>query len=119
MKSFQSLVRLTISRPEFVRCSLGDPNYGIDECQSRGLSYVVPLKITLQLQFRDKKDYQGPGEIRRSEVYMGEIPLMVEQGTFIINGSERVIFSQLRFSPGISFKTFHVVGFGSNLKFAL
>ena len=109
MKSFQSLVRLTISRPEFVRCSLGDPNYGIHECQSRGLSYVVPLKITLQLQFRDKKDYQGPGEI----------PLMVEQGTFIINGSERVIFSQLRFSPRISFKIFHVVGFGSNLKFAL
>merc|ERR1712098_543097 len=71
--------------------SLGDPKYDILECQSRGFSYVVPLKITFQLRYHESKDDQGPGEILRSEVYMGEIPLMTEQGTFIINGSERVI----------------------------
>merc|ERR1712098_187136 len=83
--------------------SLGDPKYDILECQSRGFSYVVPLKITFQLRYHESKDDQGPGEILRSEVYMGEIPLMTEQGTFIINGSERVIVNQLHRSPSAPF----------------
>ncbi|MDP7280430.1 MAG: DNA-directed RNA polymerase subunit beta, partial [Candidatus Poribacteria bacterium] len=74
-----------VSSLEFISYSLGDPKYDIPECQSRGFSYVVPLKITFQLRHHDSKDDQGPGEILQSEVYMGEIPLMTEQGTFIIN----------------------------------
>ena len=92
-----------VSSLEFISYSLGNPKYDIFECQSRGFSYVVPLKITFQLRHHGQKDDQGPGEILQSEVYMGEIPLMTEQGTFIINGSERVIVNQLHRSPSATF----------------
>lgn len=85
-----------VSSLEFISYSLGHPKYDILECQLRGFSYVVPLKITFQLCHHNTKI--------QSEVYMGEIPLMTDQGTFIINGSERVIVSQLHRSSGVMFK---------------
>ena len=88
---------------DFIGYTLGDPKYDIEECQARGFSYAVPLKITFQLRHQNKEE-QGPSEILESEVYMGEIPLMTEQGTFIINGSERVIVNQLHRSPSATFK---------------
>ena len=88
---------------DFIGYTLGAPKYDIEECQARGFSYAVPLKITFQLRHQNKEE-QGPSEILESEVYMGEIPLMTEQGTFIINGSERVIVNQLHRSPSATFK---------------
>ncbi len=94
---------------QFVSYSLGDPKYDINECQSRGFSYALPVKVRVQLVLREKDEDAGEGqpievkEIQENEVYMGEIPLMTENGTFIINGSERVIVSQLQRSPGATF----------------
>ena len=94
---------------QFVSYSLGNPKYDINECQSRGFSYVLPVKIRVQLVLREKDEDAGESqpievkEIKENEVYMGEIPLMTENGTFIINGSERVIVSQLQRSPGATF----------------
>ncbi|MFH1857927.1 MAG: DNA-directed RNA polymerase subunit beta [Candidatus Omnitrophota bacterium] len=88
---------------EFVNYSLGKPKYDIDECQKRRMTYAAPLKVKLRL--RTKKD------VREQEVYMGDIPLMTETGTFIINGDERVVVSQLHRSPGVSFEeTLHPNG---------
>ena len=88
---------------EFVSYSLGKPKYNIDECQKRGMTYAAPLKVKLRL--RTKKD------AREQEVYMGDLPLMTETGTYIINGDERVVVSQLHRSPGISFEeTIHPNG---------
>ena len=94
---------------EFVSYSLGDkdsvsksrPRYSISECQSRGFTYAIPLRLRLRLVHRtqDKEII----EVKESEVYMGEVPRMTENGTFIINGSERVIVSQLHRSPGATF----------------
>ena len=94
---------------QFVSYSLGSPKYDINECQSRGFSYALPVKIRVQLVLREKDEDAGENqpieikEIKENEVYMGEIPLMTENGTFIINGSERVIVSQLQRSPGATF----------------
>ena len=94
---------------QFVSYSLGSPKYDINECQSRGFSYALPVKIRVQLVLREKDEDAGESqpieikEIKENEVYMGEIPLMTENGTFIINGSERVIVSQLQRSPGATF----------------
>ncbi|MAE18764.1 hypothetical protein CMK12_07515 [Candidatus Poribacteria bacterium] len=99
MKSIQSLVRLAILDSNLSVTLLVALYYDILECQSRGFSYVVPLKITFQLRHYDPKDGQGAEEILQSEVDMGEIPLMTEQRTFIINGSERVIVNQLIVRP--------------------
>ncbi|MBI4436893.1 MAG: DNA-directed RNA polymerase subunit beta [Candidatus Omnitrophica bacterium] len=88
---------------EFVTYSFGKPKYNIDECQKRGMTYAAPLKVKLRL--RTKKD------VREQEVYMGDLPLMTEIGTFIINGEERVVVSQLHRSPGVSFEeTIHPNG---------
>ena len=81
---------------EFVNCSLGVPKYGIMECLRRGLTYSVPLSVTFRLL--------EEGTMKEESVYMGNIPLMTENGTFIINGAERVIVSQLHRSPGICFE---------------
>ena len=95
-----------IATLDFIDYSLGAPKYDIDECQYRGFSYSVPLKARLALTIRED---QNNGEektvidIKESEVYMGDIPLMTENGTFVINGAERVIVSQLHRSPGSSF----------------
>ncbi|MCZ6679836.1 MAG: DNA-directed RNA polymerase subunit beta [Candidatus Poribacteria bacterium] len=94
------------SELRFVSYSLRAPKYDINECQSRGFSYAVPIKVSLQLVVREQDKDTGEKrliEIKESEVYMGEIPLMTENGTFIINGSERVIVSQLQRSPGATF----------------
>ena len=91
----------------FVGYSLGPPKYDINECQSRGFSYALPVKVRVRLVLREKDEDTGENlpteEIIENEVYMGEIPLMTENGTFIINGSERVIVSQLQRSPGATF----------------
>lgn len=89
---------------EFVRYSLGTPRYTVDECRERNMSYAAPLRATLRLVSK-----QGEGEqkevrdIIEQDVYLGEFPLITKWGTFIINGSERVIVSQLHRSPGVFF----------------
>ena len=91
---------------EFLSYSLGSPKYDINECQYRGFTYGVPLKIRVQLILREKDKDTGDKhviDIKESDVYMGEIPLMTEKGTFFINGAERVIVSQLHRSPGATF----------------
>ena len=91
---------------EFVSYSLGSPKYDINECQYRGFTYGVPLKIRVQLILREQDKDTGDKQvidIKESDVYMGEIPLMTEKGTFFINGAERVIVSQLHRSPSATF----------------
>jgi DNA-directed RNA polymerase subunit beta len=82
---------------DFIGYSLGDPKYSVQECKERDVSYQAPLKLKVRLT--DKEN----GEIKESEVYMGDLPLMTEKGTFIINGAERVVVSQLVKSPGVYF----------------
>jgi DNA-directed RNA polymerase subunit beta len=82
---------------DFLDYSLGDPKYGVNECKERDVSYQAPLKLKVRLT--DKEN----GEIKESEVYMGDLPLMTDKGTFIINGAERVVVSQLVKSPGVYF----------------
>jgi DNA-directed RNA polymerase subunit beta len=89
--------------------------YDVEECQERGMTYSVPLKVTIRLTVYDKDPESGVRSIRdikEQEVYFGDIPLMTENGTFIINGTERVIVSQLHRSPGVFF---HEVDKGSYL----
>ena len=91
----------------------GDPvqmhlKYDVNECQERGMTYAAPLKVTIRLTIFDKDPDTGAKTIRdikEQEVYFGEIPLMTETGTFIINGTERVIVSQLHRSPGVFFES--------------
>src|SRR5829696_897929 len=81
--------------------------YDINECQERGMTYAVPLKVTIRLVVWNKDPETGAKTIRdikEQEVYFGDIPLMTDNGTFIINGTERVIVSQLHRSPGVFFK---------------
>ena len=98
---------------DFIDYSLGMPKYSVLECKERDMSYQSPLKLKVRLT--DKEN----GEIKESEVYMGDLPLMTENGTFIINGAERVVVSQLVKSPGIYFnERFDVAGkklFGSTI----
>ena len=80
--------------------------YDVEECQERGMTYSVPLKVTIRLTVYDKDPESGVRSIRdikEQEVYFGDIPLMTDNGTFIINGTERVIVSQLHRSPGVFF----------------
>ncbi len=93
---------------EYVEYNFGVPKYSIRECTERGMTFSVPLKVKLQLIVREKNEDTGQIEIRdikEQEAYMGEVPLMTEQGTFIINGAERVVVSQLHRSPGVSFSS--------------
>ncbi|HXJ17649.1 MAG TPA: DNA-directed RNA polymerase subunit beta, partial [Candidatus Polarisedimenticolia bacterium] len=91
----------------------GDPvtlqlKYDVNECQERGMTYAAPLKVTIRLTIYDKDPDTGAKSIRdikEQEVFFGDIPLMTENGTFIINGTERVIVSQLHRSPGVFFET--------------
>ncbi|MGI6413605.1 MAG: DNA-directed RNA polymerase subunit beta [Syntrophomonadaceae bacterium] len=82
---------------DFIGYSLGEPKYSVHECKERDVSYQAPLKLKVRLT--DKEN----GEIKESEVYMGDLPLMTDNGTFIINGAERVVVSQLVKSPGVYF----------------
>ncbi|UOO81791.1 DNA-directed RNA polymerase subunit beta [Uruburuella testudinis] len=91
---------------EFVHYVLGEPLFDIPECQLRGITYAAPLRARIRLKIFDKESSK-PGvvkEIRENEVYMGEIPLMTPSGSFVINGTERVIVSQLHRSPGVFFE---------------
>ena len=93
---------------EYVEYSFGTPKYSVKESIDRGMTYAAPLKLKLQLVVRELNEETSQVEIRdikEQEVYMGEIPLMTDQGTFIVNGAERVIVSQLHRSPGVSFST--------------
>ena len=91
---------------EFVRYGLGEPKYTVAECIERDMTYSAPLKATLQLViFEDTGDgTKRPRNIIEKEVYLGELPLLTELGTFVINGAERVIVSQLHRSPGVVFE---------------
>jgi DNA-directed RNA polymerase subunit beta len=93
---------------EFQEYTFGTPKYTVKECLSRGMTFNAPLKLKLQLIVRELNEETSHTEIRdikEQEVYMGEVPLMTDQGTFIINGAERVIVSQLHRSPGVSFSS--------------
>ena len=92
---------------EFVSYSLGQPKYDVEECHQRGMTYAAPLKVTVQLVLWDVDPHTGSRSIKNvkeQEVYFGEIPLMTTNGTFMINGTERVIVSQLHRSPGVFFE---------------
>ena len=90
---------------EFVRYTLGEPKYTVEECIERDMTYSAPLKATLQLViFEEINDEKRPRNIIEKEVYLGELPLITSLGTFVINGAERVIVSQLHRSPGVVFE---------------
>ena len=91
---------------EYVSYRLGEPPFDVRECHLRGATYAAPLRVLLRLVIYDKEAPAGSKvvkDIKEQEVYMGELPLMTETGTFIINGTERVIVSQLHRSPGVFF----------------
>ncbi len=91
---------------EYVDYRLGTPMFDINECRLRGATYAAPLRVTLRLVIYDKDAPAGKKvvkDVKEQEVYMGEMPLMTDTGTFIINGTERVIVSQLHRSPGVFF----------------
>ncbi len=91
---------------EFVSYRLGVPPFDVKECQQRGLIYAAPLRVLLRLVVFNKDEGAGTKtvrDIKEQEVYMGEIPLMTDNGTFVINGTERVVVSQLHRSPGVFF----------------
>lgn len=82
---------------ELVDYTLGDPKYSVEECRNRDMTYEAPIKVKVRLQAKE-------GEVIESEVYLGDLPLMTERGTFVINGAERVVVSQLARSAGVYFK---------------
>ncbi|HEX3044800.1 MAG TPA: DNA-directed RNA polymerase subunit beta, partial [Bacillota bacterium] len=82
---------------EFIDYSLGEPKYPVDECKERDVTFAAPLRVRARLINKET------GEVKEQEVFMGDFPLMTEKGTFIINGAERVIVSQLVRSPGVYF----------------
>src|SRR5215207_7994574 len=91
---------------EFVKYEFEEPKYDVEECQQRGITYAAPLKVTLQLVVWDIDEEAGSRSIRdikEQDVYMGDMPLMTDNGTFIVNGTERVIVSQMHRSPGVFF----------------
>ncbi|MBW7957820.1 MAG: DNA-directed RNA polymerase subunit beta [Deltaproteobacteria bacterium] len=105
---------------EFVKYSLLDPKYTVDECHQKGMTYAAPIKVLVRLIMWDKDAETGAQSIRdikEQEVYFGEIPLMTENGSFIINGTERVIVSQLHRSPGVFFEFEKPKGFTGKVLF--
>ncbi|MCH8335390.1 MAG: DNA-directed RNA polymerase subunit beta [Proteobacteria bacterium] len=91
---------------EYVTYRLGTPVFDVKECQMRGLTYAAPIRVKVRLIIYDKEASGTPKpvkDIREQEVYLGEMPLMTDHGTFVINGTERVIVSQLHRSPGVFF----------------
>ena len=94
------------SQLEFVKYEFEPPKYDVDECRQRGMTYAAPLKVTLRLIVFDVDEETGAQsvkDIKEQDVYMGDIPLMTNNGTFIVNGTERVIVSQMHRSPGVFF----------------
>ena len=94
------------ARLEFLSYVLGDPAFDVKECQQRGLTFASPLRAKVRLVILDKESPTKPvvKEMKEQEVYMGELPLMTTTGSFVINGTERVIVSQLHRSPGVFFE---------------
>jgi DNA-directed RNA polymerase subunit beta len=91
---------------EFVKYEFEPPKYDVDECRQRGMTFAAPLKVTLRLIVFDIDEETGARsvkDIKEQDVYMGDIPLMTNNGTFIVNGTERVIVSQMHRSPGVFF----------------
>src|SRR5476651_671020 len=91
---------------EFVKYEFEPPKYDVDECRQRGMTYAAPLKVTLRLIVFDVDPDTGERsvkDIKEQDVYMGDMPLMTMNGTFIVNGTERVIVSQMHRSPGVFF----------------
>src|SRR5436190_7249054 len=91
---------------EYVSYRLGEPVFDVKECQLRGLTYAAPLRVKVRLIVLDKEAAGAKKpvkDVREQEVYLGELPLMTDNGTFVVNGTERVIVSQLHRSPGVFF----------------
>lgn len=89
---------------EYVGYRLGEPVFDVKECQQRGVTYAAPLRVKVRLVIYDRESSnKAVKDIREQEVYMGEMPLMTDNGTFVVNGTERVIVSQLHRSPGVFF----------------
>lgn len=95
------------ARLEYVSYKLGEPAFDVRECKLRGLTYSAPLRVKIRLVVLDKDASEDPKpikDIREQDVFMGEIPLMTDVGTFVVNGTERVVVSQLHRSPGVIFE---------------
>ncbi|WP_392538089.1 DNA-directed RNA polymerase subunit beta [Legionella sp. 227] len=95
------------ARLEYVGYKLGEPAFDVRECKLRGLTYSAPLRVKIRLVVLDKDASEDPKpikDIREQDVFMGEIPLMTDVGTFVVNGTERVVVSQLHRSPGVIFE---------------
>ena len=91
---------------DFVKYELEEPKYDVDECIKRDMTYAAPIKATLRLVVWDVDEATGAKsihDIKEQDVYMGDIPLMTDKGTFIVNGTERVVVSQMHRSPGVFF----------------
>ena len=94
------------SELDFVDYVLEDPKYDIEECRQRGITYAAPMRVTLRLivfEVDPDTETRSVLDIKEQDVYMGDMPLMTENGTFIVNGTERVIVSQMHRSPGVLF----------------
>jgi DNA-directed RNA polymerase subunit beta len=107
--AFTSIFPITshnqMARLEFVSYNLGNPAFDVKECQQRGLTFCAPLRARVRLVIMDREAAKPTvKEVKEQEVYMGEIPLMTTNGSFIVNGTERVIVSQLHRSPGVFFE---------------
>ncbi|MCB0392758.1 MAG: DNA-directed RNA polymerase subunit beta, partial [Bdellovibrionales bacterium] len=91
---------------EFVSYVLEPPKYDVEECRQRGMTFAAPVKVTLRLivfEVDEETEARSIRDVKEQEVYLGEIPLMTQNGSFIINGTERVVVSQLHRSPGVFF----------------
>ena len=91
---------------EFVKYEFEPPKYDVDECRQRDMTFAAPLKVTLRLivfEVDEETGARSVKDIKEQDVYMGDIPLMTNNGTFIVNGTERVVVSQLHRSPGAFF----------------
>ena len=107
--AFQSIFPIVshngFARLEFLSYSLGEPMFDVSECQQRGITFAAPLRAKVRLVILDKESSKPVvKEAKEQEVYMGEVPLMTQNGSFVINGTERVIVSQLHRSPGVFFE---------------
>ena len=91
---------------DFVNYELEDPKFDVEECRQRGITYAAPMKVTLRLivfEVDTETETRSVLDIKEQDVYMGDMPLMTENGTFFVNGTERVIVSQMHRSPGVLF----------------
>ena len=109
-QNFPILDNKEFYRLDFIEYYIEKPRFSIAECEERGLTYSAPLKAKLRLSTKDDETGEYINTVEQ-EVYLGNLPYMTERGTFIINGAERVIVSQLHRSPGVAFaQTFHPNG---------